>query len=162
MSEDENQSERSHGRKFLIANNCTLAANTEERPQLMHCFSNATKTTRTMINKRQGYHTEQLLESAQTGSNSNERQHNNILKISPTKLVPPHHLAPWTNKCSQDRLKLAAFPDDRNEEWHEEGIKWKTKIAIYRAMIPTALLYGCETLIFCYYRYINKCDRLHI
>ena len=45
--------------------------------------------------------------------------------------------------------------------WHEHGITQKAKVAVYRAMVLTSLLYGSETWT-CYHRYIKKLDQFHL
>ena len=45
--------------------------------------------------------------------------------------------------------------------WHERGITQATKIAVYRAVVLTSLLYGCETWT-CYHHHIKKLDQFHL
>ena len=55
----------------------------------------------------------------------------------------------------------AAFGALRRRLWNEHGIRLDTKIAVYKAVVLTTLLYGSET--WTVYRYhIKKLDRFHM
>ena len=45
--------------------------------------------------------------------------------------------------------------------WKERGITKRTKIAVYRAVVITSLLYGCETWTY-YRRHVQKLDSFHL
>ena len=45
--------------------------------------------------------------------------------------------------------------------WRERGISAHTKIQVYRAVVLTSLLYGCETWT-CYRSHIKRLDQFHL
>ena len=45
--------------------------------------------------------------------------------------------------------------------WHERGILQETKVAVYKAVVLTSLLYGAETWT-CYRHHIKKLDQFHL
>ena len=55
--------------------------------------------------------------------------------------------------------KLVLLLADSLFSRHDHGIRGSTKIAVYRAVVLTALLYGCETL---YRRHTLKLDQFHL
>ena len=49
----------------------------------------------------------------------------------------------------------------RPRVWNERGLKEETKIAVYRAVVLSSLLYGCESWT-CYRRHHKKLDQFHL
>ena len=49
----------------------------------------------------------------------------------------------------------------RPRVWNERGLKEETKIAVYRAVVLSSLLYGCEPWT-CYRRHLKKLDQFHL
>ena len=45
--------------------------------------------------------------------------------------------------------------------WKERGVRLATKMAVYKAIVLTTLLYGCEAWI-TYRRHIKKLDAFHM
>ena len=73
-----------------------------------------------------------------------------------------------TSDCSLDKeisSRLAkgssSFGRLWTRVWTERGIKLSTKIAVYRAVVLTSLLYGCETWT-PYRRHIRLLDQFHL
>ena len=55
----------------------------------------------------------------------------------------------------------AAFGRLRHRLWSDHGIRLSTKIAVYRAVVLSTLLYGCESWT-CYRQHVRKLDRFHL
>ena len=45
--------------------------------------------------------------------------------------------------------------------WNQKGLRLQTKLKVYKAIVLTNLLYGCETWT-CYRRHIKALDRFHM
>ena len=45
--------------------------------------------------------------------------------------------------------------------WNQNGLRLQTKLKVYKAIVLTNLLYGCETWT-CYRRHIKALDRFHM
>ena len=54
----------------------------------------------------------------------------------------------------------ASFGRLRKRVWNERGLRLDTKMAVYRAVVVTALLYGCESWTV-YHRHIKLLDQFH-
>jgi len=55
----------------------------------------------------------------------------------------------------------AAFDQLRNRLWNEDGVRLRTKIDVYRAVVLSILLYSCETWTI-YRRHIYSLDKFHL
>ena len=62
-----------------------------------------------------------------------------------------------------NRLSKAsqAFGCFHTRIWQERGIKVNTKLDVYKAVVLSSLLYGCETWT-CYRRHIRKLEQFHL
>jgi len=55
----------------------------------------------------------------------------------------------------------AAFRRLETRLWKERGVRLSTKVAVYKAVVITTLLYGCESWI-TYQRHICNLDQFHM
>ena len=55
----------------------------------------------------------------------------------------------------------ASFGRLYSRVWNQKGIRLQTKIKVYKAVVLTNLLYGCETWT-CYRRHLKALDRFHL
>ena len=55
----------------------------------------------------------------------------------------------------------AAFGRLETRLWKERGVRLSTKVAVYKAVVITTLLYGCESWI-TYRRHIRSLDQFHM
>ena len=82
-------------------------------------------------------------------------------RTSHTLAVACPHLVALTPKSC--RLSKATSASGRlwTRVWRERGITQATKLAVYRAVVPSALLYGSETWT-CYRIHLKKLDQFHL
>ena len=152
-------------RDFLFADDCALAAHTEEDLQcLADCLSSATKAFGLTISIKK---TEVLHQPAPNTSGSDP-----AIQIDGTVLKNVDDFT-YLGSCLSStgaldkeissRLSKASCAFGRlwNRVWSERGITQTTRIAVYRAVVLTSLLYGCETWT-CYRRHIKKLDQFHL
>ena len=73
-----------------------------------------------------------------------------------------------TSDCGMDReisnrlaKAGASFGRLSNRVWNERGLTVQTKIAVYKAVVLTSLLYGCETWTM-YSRQLRTLDQFHL
>ena len=152
-------------RDFLFADDCALAAHSEEDLQhLADCFSTAAKAFGLTISLKK---TEVMYQAA-PGINKPEP----VIKIDGTQLKNVEDFT-YLGSCISShgtldkevshRLAKASSSFGRlwTRVWHERGITKKTKVAVYRAVVLSSLLYGCETWTY-YRRHIKKLDQFHL
>jgi len=65
----------------------------------------------------------------------------------------------FINNCSDS--DSAAFGRLETRLWKERGVRLSTKVAVYKAVVITTLLYGCESWI-TYRRHICSLDQFHM
>ena len=152
-------------RDFLFADDCAMAAHSEEDLQcLADCFSAAAKAFGLTISIKK---TEVLHQPAPGTCNPEP-----VIKIDGTALQTVEdftYLGSCLTStgsldkeiCSRLSKASSAFGRLRTRVWEESGITKKTKVAVYRSVVLTSLLYGCETWT-CYRRHIKKLDQFHL
>jgi len=152
-------------RDFLFADDCALAALSEQDLQeLASRLSEASKAFGLTISLKK---TEVMLQPA------------------PGLLLPAPHIvidgtelnnvesftylgSTMTSSCSMDkevsnRIAKAGSSFGRlwTRLWSERGIRLQTKLAVYKAVVITALLYSCETWTL-YKKQLKALDRFHL
>ena len=67
------------------------------------------------------------------------------------------------DKEIEARIKKASASYGRltDRVWENRAVKLKTKIAVYKAVVMSTLLYGCETWT-CHQRHVKMLDRFHL
>ena len=67
------------------------------------------------------------------------------------------------DKEIEARIKKASASYGRltDRVWENRAVKLKTKIAVYKAVVMSTLLYGCETWT-CHQRHVRMLDRFHL
>ena len=67
------------------------------------------------------------------------------------------------DKEIEARIKKASASYGRltDRVWENRSVKLKTKIAVYKAVVMSTLLYGCETWT-CHQRHVRMLDRFHL
>ena len=63
-----------------------------------------------------------------------------------------------TNRISKASSSFGALSD---KVWKQHGIKTLTKVSVYKAVVLSNLLYGCETWT-CYRRHIKQLEQFHM
>ena len=152
-------------RDFLFADDCALAAlNESDLQELANCLAEAAKAFGLTISLRK---TEVMLQPA-PGLTPPGPQ----IEIEGTTLNRVGSFtylgSCLTSNCSLDnevsnRLAKAGASFGRlwTRVWGERGIRLSTKLAVYRAVVITSLLYGCETWTL-YKKQIRALDQFHL
>ena len=67
------------------------------------------------------------------------------------------------DKKVENRISRASTSFGRlySRVWNQKGLRLQTKLKVYKAVVLTNLLYGCETWT-CYRRHIKTLDRFHM
>ena len=152
-------------RDFLFADDCALAAHSEEDLQhLADCFSTAAKAFGLTVSIKK---TEVLYQAAPGASKPDPD-----IRIDGAPLKNVEDFT-YLGSCLSSsgtldkeiscRLAKASSSFGRlwTRVWHERGIRQKTKVAVYRAVVLSSLLYGSETWTY-YRRHIKKLDQFHL
>ncbi|XP_063590561.1 uncharacterized protein LOC134767494 [Penaeus indicus] len=125
-------------RDFLFVDDCALAAHSEEDLQcLADCFSAAAKAFGLTISIKK---TEELYQAAPGASRPKP-----VIRIDGTPLKNVEDLTYLGNLLV----------------WLERGITQGTKVAVYKAVVLSSLLYSCETWN-CYRRHVKKLNQFHL
>lgn len=152
-------------RDFLFADDCALAAlNEPDLQELATCLAEAAKAFGLTISLQK---TEVMLQPA-PGLAPPEPQ----IEIEGTTLNNVESFtylgSCLTSNCSMDkevsnRLSKAGASFGRlwPRVWSVRGIKLPTKLAVYKAVVITSLLYGCETWTL-YRKHIRALDQFHL
>lgn len=152
-------------RDFLFADDCALAAlNEPDLQELATCLASAAKAFGLTISLRK---TEVMLQPAPNISLPEP-----AIEIEGTKLNNVDSFtylgSTLTSSCSMDkevscRLGKAGASFGRlwTRVWGERGIKQATKLAVYKAVVITSLLYGCETWTL-YRKQVKMLDQFHL
>ena len=152
-------------RDLLYADDCALVAHSEQDLQeLADCFATATRAFGLTISIKK---TEVMTQT-----------YPGVLRPQPNIMIegkPLNNVGVFTylgSRLSADgsldceiaaRLSKASTSFGRlwTRVWRERGITSRTKIAVYRAVVVTSLLYGCEAWT-CYRRHIKRLDQFHL
>jgi len=152
-------------RDFLFADDCALAAHSEADLQdLANHLSSAAKSFGLTISLKK---TEVLCQPAP-----------NTMLLEPSIFIDGAKLnnvdsftylgSTVTSSCSMDKevstriaKASASFGRLWSRLWSVSGIKVETKLSVYRAVVITTLLYGCETWTL-YRRQVKSLDQFHI
>eukprot|EP00745_Piridium_sociabile_P040226 TRINITY_DN767_c0_g1_i3.p1 TRINITY_DN767_c0_g1~~TRINITY_DN767_c0_g1_i3.p1 ORF type:complete len:1045 (-),score=247.16 TRINITY_DN767_c0_g1_i3:182-3316(-) len=152
-------------RDFLFADDCALAAHSEpDLQELANCLSAAARSFGLTISLKK---TEVLAQPApglvlpDPAITIEGTQLNNVDTFT--------YLGSCiTSTCSMDRevsnrisKASASFGRLSARVWNERGLTQKTKIAVYKAVVLTSLLYGCETWTL-YRRQVKTLDQFHL
>ena len=152
-------------RELLYADDCVLLAHTQEAAQqLFDSFSNAARRFGLTVSLRK---TEVMLQPAYRSSAATP-----VIKSGETVLKAVDKFCYLGSMLSSDcgidsdlsaRLAKAgtAYGKLSKRLWNDHGIRLETKIAVYRAVVLTTLLYGCESWTL-YRRHIAKLDQFHL
>ena len=152
-------------RNLLYADDCVLLAHTESvAQQLFDRFSNAARRFGLTVSLKK---TEVMLQPARGDSATIP-----VIKSGVTVLKVVDRFCYLGSVLSSDagidndisnRLGKAgaAFGRLTRRLWDDHGIRLSTKIAVYRAVVLTTLLYGCESWTL-YRRHILKLDQFHL
>lgn len=152
-------------RDFLFADDCALAAHSEEDlQQLADCFATAAKSFGLTVSIEK---TEVLRQLAPNTARppANISMDGNVLKNVDTFKYLGSCINSAANIDDEVLCRISrasqAFGRLHTRIWHERGISIKTKLKVYRAVVLPSLLYGCETWT-CYRRHIKKLDHFHL
>ena len=152
-------------RDLLFADDCALAAHSEaDLQELADCFATATKAFGLTISIKKTEVMTQML----PGSSKPQP----TIMIEGQALKNVEAFTYLGSRLSADgsldgeitaRLSKASSSFGRlwNRVWRERGISHRTKLAVYRAVVLTSLLYGCETWT-TYRTHIKRLDRFHL
>ena len=152
-------------RDFVFADDCALAAHSEEDLQtLADCFSTAAKAFGLTVSIKK---TEVLCQPRPGAPRTDPAITidgavlNNVEAF--TYLGSCLASSGSLDKEISCRLSKAssAFGRLSTRVWHERGITQATRVAVYRAVVLSSLLYGCETWT-CYSRHIKMLDQFHL
>ena len=152
-------------RDLLYADDCAIVAHSEKDLQEMAtALSNATKRYGLTISIKK---TEVLYQPAPGTTRKEEPEikiDNQILKNVDafTYLGSTLTSNNTLDKEISSRIAKAssAFGRLRKRVWDDRGLKIETKCAVYRAVVLSALLYGCETWT-AYRRHIKQLEQFH-
>ena len=152
-------------RDFLFADDCALAAHSEEDLQeLADCFATAAKSFGLTVSIKKTEVLRQLAPNTARPPPSITMDGNALKNVDTFK-----YLGSCINSAANlddevlCRISRAsqAFGRLHTRVWHERGISIKTKLSVYRAVVLPSLLYGCETWT-CYRRHTKKLDQFHL
>ncbi len=138
-------------RDFLYANDCALAAHSEEALQELadRLADAATKFGLTISLSK----TEVMLQPAPDCDIPSPK-----VSINGTQLKIVNEFT-YLGSCLSDKVNInseisvrltkasASFGRLWTRVWKERGLAVKTKIAVYKAVVMSALLYGCESWV---------------
>jgi hypothetical protein len=152
-------------RELLYADDCALTSHTlEEAQELLDLFSSSAKRFGLTISLKK---TEVMHQSSPVTNQSNASLtcEGQVLQCAENFCYLGSVLNRNVSLEKEIESRLgkasAAFGSLRSRLWNDHGIRLDTKLAVYRAVFLTTLLYGSET--WTVYRYqIKKLDRLHM
>ena len=152
-------------RDFLFADDCALAAHSEEDLQkLADCFATAAKMFGLTVSIKKTEVLRQLAPNT-TRPPANISMDGNSLKNVDTFKYLGSCINSAANLDDEIQCRISrasqAFGRLHTRVWHERGISVKTKLSVYKAVVLPSLLYGCETWT-CYRRHIKKLDQFHL
>ncbi len=152
-------------RELLFADDCALVAHSLEDIQFItDCFAHATQRFGLTISLKK---TEVLYQTA-----PGKEYTDPLVTIDNTTLNPVKRFcylgSMITNTATADEditqriaKASASFGRLRHRLWNEHGIRLSTKIKVYKAVVLSTLLYGCETWTV-YRRHVKQLDQFHL
>ena len=149
-------------RDFLFADDCALAAHSEvDLQELADCFATAAKMFRLTVSIKKTEVLRQLTSNTARPP-PNITMDGNALKNVDTFKYLGSCINSAANLDDEVLCRISrasqAFGCLHTREWHERGISIKR---VYRAVVLSSLLYGCETWT-CYRWHIKKLDQFHL
>ncbi|XP_063598682.1 uncharacterized protein LOC134775152 [Penaeus indicus] len=152
-------------RDFLFADDCALAAHSEEDLQeLADCFATAAKMFGLTISIKKTEVLRQLAPNT-TRPPPNITMDGNTLKNVESFKYLGSSINSAANLDDEVLCRISqasrAFGRLHTRIWQERGISTKTKLSVYWAVELPSLLYGCEIWT-CYRRHIKKLDQFHL
>jgi hypothetical protein len=151
--------------ELLYADDCALLSHTEEGLQRSaSIFADACKRYGLTISIKK---TEVMLQPAAKNNRVEPKIEINGCKLSVVNQFT-YLGSIMSDDCTIDReiearIKKASASYGRLTErvWKNSAIQLKTKIAVYRAIVMSTLLYGCETWT-CYRKHVKLLDQFHL
>ena len=151
-------------RDLLYADDCAIVAHSEEDlQQLTTSLSEATKRFGLTISIKK---TEVLFQPAKTSSSSlpNIQIDGKVLNNVDSFTYLGSTLSSTTSLDKEISSRIskanASFGRLHKRVWKERGLRVDTKCAVYRAVVLTALLYGCESWTL-YSRHVKLLEQFH-
>ena len=152
-------------RDFLFADDCALAANSEKDLQeLAICFMSAAKACGLTVSKKK---TEVLMQLAPNATccplnitmDGEALKNVDVFKCLGSSINSAANL----DDEILNRLSKASQTFERlhTRVWQEWAITVNTKLDVYKVVVLSSLLYGCETWT-CYRRHIKKLEQFHL
>ena len=147
-------------RDFLFADDSAVASHSEEDLQcLADCFSIAAKAFGLTISIKK---TEVLCQAApEPSAKIDGAALKNVEDFTYLGSCPSSSGGLDTEISRRLSKASSAFGRLWTRVWPERGTTQATKLAVYRAVVLPALLYGCETWT-CYRRHLKKLDHFHL
>lgn len=152
-------------RDLLFADDCALTAHSQDMAQqLFDRFANAAQRFGLTVSLKK---TEVLFQPADRGTHTAP-----TIKAGVTVLKSVDRFCYLGSVLSTSAMidddvsarlakASAAFGRLTKRLWNNHGIQLFTKIAVYRAVVLTTLLYGCESWTL-YRRHVSKLDQFHL
>jgi hypothetical protein len=152
-------------RDLLFADDCALIAHSEESAQhLFNRFVNSARRFGLTVSLKK---TEVMLQpsASKVSSAPGIKEGDTVLKAVDRFCYLGSVLSSVPNIDNDVSARLAkasaAFGRLTKRLWNDHGIRLVTKVAVYRAVVLTTLLYGCESWT-TYRRHIAKLDQFHL
>ena len=152
-------------RELLFADDCAIMAHTLEHIQkLMDCFANAAKRFGLTISLKK---TEVMLQPRPGSSPPkpdlfvNDTPLNVVDKFCYLGSVLSQNAEIDDDITRRISAASAAFGRLESRLWKERGVRLSTKVAVYKAVVITTLLYGCESWT-TYRRHVRSLDQFHM
>ena len=152
-------------RDFVFADDCALAAHSESELQcLATCFSTAAKAFGLTVSIQKSVVMHQPA-PATCGTEPSISIDDATLKNVENFTYLGSCLSSDASVDKEIAIRLSkasnSFGRLRSRVWNERGLKEETKIAVYRAVVLSSLLYGCESWT-CYRRHHKKLNQFHL
>ena len=149
----------------MFADDCALAAHSESELQcLATCFSSAAKAFGLTVSNQISVVMHQPA-PATCGTEPSISIDNATLKNVENFTYLGSYLSSDVSLDKEIAIHLSkasnSFGRLWSRVWNEWGLKEKTKIAVYKAVVLSSLLYGCESWI-CYRRHLKRLNQSHL
>ena len=152
-------------RDFVFADDCALAVHSESELQcLATCFSTAAKAYSLTVSIQKSVVMHQPA-PATCGTEPSISIDDATLKNVENFTYLGSCLSSDASLDKEIAIHLSkasnSFGHLRSRVWNEQGLKEETKIAVYRAVVLSSLLYRCGSWM-CYRRHHKKLDQFHL